>query len=55
MTPEGYVEGGEDCRTSVPGVFIAGDLRTKKVRQIVTAAADGAIAALGAADEILNM
>ncbi len=55
MTPEGYVEGGEDCRTSVPGIFIAGDLRTKKVRQIVTAAADGAIAALGAADEILNM
>ena len=46
---------GEDCRTNVRGVFIAGDLRTKQVRQIVTAAADGAVAALGAADDILKM
>ena len=55
MTGEGYVMAGEDCRTNVRGVFIAGDLRTKQVRQIVTAAADGAVAALGAADDILKM
>lgn len=46
---EGYIVAGEDCRTSLPGVFAAGDTRTKAVRQIVTAAADGAVAALGAA------
>ena len=55
ITGEGYVVAGEDCRTNVRGVFIAGDLRTKQVRQIVTAAADGAVAALGAADDILKM
>lgn len=48
----GYIRAGEDCRTSLPGVFAAGDTRTKAVRQIVTAAADGAVAALGAAGEI---
>lgn len=41
----GYVKAGEDCRTDIPGVFAAGDLRTKPLRQIVTAAADGAAAA----------
>ena len=55
LTPEGYVAAGEDCRTNIPGVFIAGDLRTKAVRQIVTAAADGAVAALSAADDIMRM
>ena len=45
----GYIQAGEDCRTSQPGVYAAGDTRTKTVRQIVTAAADGAVAALGAA------
>lgn len=44
----GYVIAGEDCRTNLPGVFAAGDTRTKKVRQIVTAAADGAVAAMAA-------
>lgn len=55
LTKEGYVAAGEDCRTNIEGVFVAGDLRTKNVRQIVTAAADGAVAALGAADDILKM
>ena len=41
----GYVVAKEDCHTSVPGVFTAGDNRTKEVRQLVTAAADGAVAA----------
>lgn len=38
----GYVLAGEDCRTSAAGVYAAGDVRSKKLRQIITAAADGA-------------
>jgi len=38
----GYIVAGEDCVTSVPGVFAAGDIRTKKLRQVSTAVADGA-------------
>ena len=45
----GYLRAGEDCRTNVPGVFAAGDCRTKEIRQILTAAADGAVAATLAA------
>ncbi len=41
----GYAVAGEDCHTRTPGVFVAGDNRTKQVRQLVTAAADGAVAA----------
>lgn len=41
----GYIVAGEDTRTNLPGVFAAGDTRTKAVRQIVTAAGDGAVAA----------
>lgn len=44
----GYVVAGENCETSTPGVFAAGDCRTKDVRQLVTAAADGAVAAVAA-------
>ena len=44
----GYVEAGEDCRTNVEGIYAAGDCRTKTVRQLTTAAADGAVAALAA-------
>lgn len=44
----GYIEAGEDCRTKTPGIFAAGDCRTKGVRQLATAAADGAAAALAA-------
>ena len=42
---DGYIKAGDDTRTSKSGVFAAGDTRTKSLRQIVTAAADGAIAA----------
>lgn len=42
---DGYVVAGEDCATSRAGVYVAGDCRTKYVRQLVTAAADGAVAA----------
>ena len=41
----GYLQAGEDCATNVPGVFAAGDTRSKELRQLVTAAADGAMAA----------
>ena len=44
----GFIRAGEDCQTSCPGVFAAGDCRTKEIRQLVTAAADGAAAALAA-------
>ena len=39
---KGYVIAGEDCVTSMPGVFVAGDARKKSLRQIITAVADGA-------------
>lgn len=45
LDPAGYVLADETTRTSVPGVFAAGDVRTKPLRQIVTATADGAVAA----------
>ncbi len=45
----GYIVAGEDCRTNVDGIFAAGDCRKKTVRQLTTAAADGAVAALAAA------
>lgn len=49
----GYIVAGEDTKTSVPGVFAIGDVRTKQVRQIITAAADGAVA-IHFAEEYLN-
>ncbi len=44
LDSSGYVAAGESCRTNIPGVFAVGDVRTKALRQIVTAAADGAVA-----------
>lgn len=44
----GFILAAEDCMTSHPGIFAAGDCRTKEVRQLTTAAADGAVAALAA-------
>lgn len=46
----GYIAAGEDCRTNVEGIFTAGDCRTKTVRQLTTAASDGATAALAACE-----
>lgn len=51
----GYIVTDEDMRTSVPGVFAAGDLRVKSLRQVITAAADGAIAAMQCAKYIEEM
>ena len=48
----GYVDAGEDCLTSAEGSYVAGDCRSKKIRQVATAAADGAIAALAACDYV---
>lgn len=44
----GYVLAGEDCAANVPGLYVAGDIRRKPIRQIVTAVADGANAAMSA-------
>jgi thioredoxin reductase (NADPH) len=44
LDKNGYVVADESCFTSCPGVFVAGDCRTKKVRQVVTAIADGSVA-----------
>jgi thioredoxin reductase (NADPH) len=48
MERDGFIAAGEDCVTSCPGVFAAGDCRNKGVRQLTTACADGAVAALAA-------
>lgn len=45
---QGYIITDDDMRTNIPGVFAAGDVRVKSLRQVVTAAADGAIAAIQA-------
>ena len=44
----GYIHAGENCLTGTDGIFVAGDCRSKTVRQVTTAAADGAVAALAA-------
>jgi thioredoxin reductase (NADPH) len=48
LDPGGYVETGEAMDTPVPGLYVAGDVRAKRYRQITTAVADGTIAALAA-------
>ncbi|MDR3363653.1 MAG: FAD-dependent oxidoreductase [Clostridiales Family XIII bacterium] len=53
-TENGYIIADEEMRTNIPGVFAAGDVRRKKLRQVVTAAADGAIAAISAEKHLLE-
>jgi thioredoxin reductase (NADPH) len=48
LNSHGYIPNKEDCSTEVPGVFAAGDLREKTLRQVITAVADGGIAAVSA-------
>lgn len=50
----GYIKTDDNMHTSIPGVFAAGDIRVKSLRQVVTAAADGAIAAMQAEHFISN-
>jgi thioredoxin reductase (NADPH) len=45
---KGFVESNEDCTTNIPGIFVSGDVKSKKVRQLTTATSDGTIAALNA-------
>lgn len=49
---KGYIKADETCTTNTEGVFVAGDCRTKQVRQLTTAASDGAVAALAACSYI---
>lgn len=48
LDDSGYIVAGEDCKTNVDGIFAAGDCRTKAIRQLTTAAADGSVSALAA-------
>lgn len=52
LDERGYIKAGEDCRTNCEGIFAAGDCRTKTLRQLTTAASDGAIAATAACEYI---
>ncbi len=54
LDKRGYIVAGEDMKTNIDGVFAAGDVRTKRYRQIVTAVSDGAVAALNAEKYILE-
>lgn len=55
LDDKGYVAAGEDCLTKSKGIFVAGDCRTKNVRQLATAVSDGAVAALAAVEYINQM
>ncbi len=48
LDERGYFDAGESCATQTPGLFVAGDCRRKNIRQVVTAASDGAVAAMAA-------
>lgn len=54
LDDRGYVTAKEDALTNADGIFVAGDCRTKSIRQVTTAASDGAIAALAACDYLDN-
>ncbi|MEE0462409.1 thioredoxin-disulfide reductase [Blautia hydrogenotrophica] len=55
MDEGGYIVAGEDGKTNVPGIFVAGDVRTKKLRQIITAASDGANAVSSVQDYLSHL
>ncbi|MBO6011878.1 MAG: FAD-dependent oxidoreductase [Oscillospiraceae bacterium] len=48
LDAQGYIASDETCETGLPGLFVAGDCRAKRIRQITTASADGAVSALAA-------
>ena len=54
LDENGYIAADETTRTSLEGVWAVGDVRKKQVRQIVTAAADGAVAAQGIEEYLLR-
>ena len=45
LNDDGYIKGTKNCHTNKPGIFVAGDVREKEIRQLVTATNDGAVAA----------
>ena len=51
----GYCLADETCKTSVPGIYVAGDIRKKPMRQVITAVADGANAVNSAASYIMGL
>ena len=55
LDPAGYIAAGEDTHTNIPGVYAAGDTRAKSLRQIVTAAGDGAVAASEVGNYIMQL
>ena len=55
LDAEGYILADSDCQTSIPGVFAAGDVRKKILKQIATAVGDGAIAAIVAEKYLDNL
>lgn len=54
LNQEGYIKANEEMKTNIPGVFAAGDVTEKRLRQIITACSDGAIAAISANEYILK-
>ena len=52
LDERGYVDANENCLTNAKGIFVAGDCRTKNIRQVITASGDGAVAALAACDYV---
>ena len=55
LDERGYFDAGEECVTATPGVFVAGDCRRKQIRQVTTAAGDGAVAAMAACRYMDNL
>lgn len=55
LNAQGYVVADETTKTNLPGVYVAGDLRVKPLRQVITAASDGAVAATQAVRELLGI
>ena len=52
---KGYIISKEDCKTNIDGIFAAGDIRIKDVRQLTTACSDGTVAALTACKYLNKM
>ena len=55
LDDSGYIMAKEDCHTNIDGIFVAGDVRVKSLRQLVTATSDGAVAATEAINYLNNM
>ena len=51
----GYIKADETCTTKTPGLFVAGDTRTKKIRQVATAVGDGAVAGTSAVNYVNSL